>query len=344
MTNNMDNYGFTDYFKNQIELINEDKDDLIPARITEVHKEMYTIIYDNIEKRARLKGSIFYNDKHSIYPAVGDFVLVKGNPYGEDIIHYVLERKSKFSRYDSHYEKEQMVAANFDHVFIISSLNYDFNIKRIERYLAIAWESGANPAIVLTKSDLVDDTEEYSSQIDNIAIGLPIFYISSVTGEGIDELRKYLKPKETIVFLGSSGVGKSSLVNALAGKEIMKVNDIREDDSKGRHTTTHRQLITLSNGTMIIDTPGMRELALWNTQDGLDTTFSEIEELSRLCKFKDCSHNKEPGCAIKSALTTGELSHDRWDNYIKLQKEAKFAAKKEQLNLKKKEKLLRKRS
>jgi ribosome biogenesis GTPase len=344
MTNNRDNYGFTDYFKNQIELINEDKDDLIPARITEVHKEMYTIIYDNIEKRARLKGSVFYNDKQSIYPAVGDFVLVKQNPYGEDIIHCVLERKSKFSRYDSHYEKEQMVAANFDHVFIISSLNYDFNIKRIERYLAIAWESGANPAIVLTKSDLVDDTEEYSSQIDNIAIGLPIFYISSVTGEGIDELKKYLKPKETIVFLGSSGVGKSSLVNALAGEEIMKVNDIREDDSKGRHTTTHRQLITLSNGTMIIDTPGMRELALWNTQDGLDTTFSEIEELSRLCRFKDCSHNKEPGCAIKSALATGELSHDRWDNYIKLQKEAKFAAKKEQLNIKKKEKLLRKKS
>ena len=344
MTNNMDNYGFTDYFKNQIELINGDRDDLIPARITEVHKEVYTIIYDNIEKRARLKGSMFYNDKYSIYPAVGDFVLVKENPYGEDIIHYVLDRKSKFSRYDSHYEKEQMVAANFDHVFIISSLNYDFNIKRIERYLAIAWESGANPAIVLTKADLVDDIQEYNLQIDNIAMGVPIFYISSITGEGIDELKKYLRPKETIVFLGSSGVGKSSLVNALAGEEIMKVNDIREDDSKGRHTTTHRQLIILSNGTMIIDTPGMRELALWNTQDGLDTTFSEIEELSRLCRFKDCSHNKEPGCAIKSALSTGKLTYDRWDNYVKLQKEAKFAAKKEQLNLKKKEKLLRKRS
>ena len=343
MIRGIENYGFTNYFSNQIELINGDKDDLVPARITEVHKEMYTIIYDNIEKRARLKGSIFYNDKYSIYPAVGDFVLVNQNPYGEDIIHHVLDRKSKFSRYDSHYEKEQMVAANFDHVFIISSLNHDFNIKRIERYLSIAWESGANPAVILTKSDLVDDIEEYSLQVDNIAMGVPIFYISSVTGEGIEELKKHLKPKETIVFLGSSGVGKSSLVNALSGENVMKVNDIREDDSKGRHTTTHRQLIMLSNGTMIIDTPGMRELALWNIEDGLDTTFSEIEELSRLCRFKDCSHNKEPGCAIKKALLSGELSYDRWNNYIKLQKEARFAARKEQLNLRKKEKLSKKR-
>ncbi|WP_406243428.1 ribosome small subunit-dependent GTPase A [Tissierella carlieri] len=343
MIKGIENYGFTNYFSNQIELINGDKDDLVPARITEVHKEMYTIMYDNIEKRARLKGSTFYNDKYSIYPAVGDFVLVKQNPYGEDIIHHVLDRKSKFSRYDSHYEKEQMVAANFDHVFIISSLNHDFNIKRIERYLSIAWESGANPAVILTKSDLVDDIEEYSIQVDNIAMGVPIFYISSVTGEGIEELKEYLKPRETIVFLGSSGVGKSSLVNALSGENIMKVNDIREDDSKGRHTTTHRQLIMLSNGTMIIDTPGMRELALWNIEDGLDTTFSEIEELSRLCRFKDCSHSKEPGCAIKKALLSGELSYDRWNNYIKLQKEARFAARKEQLNLRKKEKLSKKR-
>lgn len=340
--NNIENYGFTDYFRDQIEKINIDKELLVPARIIAVHKEMYVIVYDNLEKRAKLKGS-FYNDKYSIYPAVGDFVLVKPNPYGEDIIHYVFERKSKFSRIDTHYGKEQMIAANFDHVFIVSSLNHDFNIKRIERYLTIAWESGANPVIVLTKSDLVDDLDEYNLQLENIAIGIPVFHISSITGEGIDELRNYLKPRETIVFLGSSGVGKSSLVNALTGEEVMKVNDIREDDSKGRHTTTHRQLVMLSNGTMIIDTPGMRELALWNIQDGLNATFSDIEELGRLCRFNDCTHNKEPGCAIKKALLSGKLPYDRWNNYLKLQKEAKFAQKKERLNLMKKEKLSKKR-
>lgn len=208
MNNCIENYGFTNFFRNQIKLINIDKDNLVPARVIEVHKEMYTIIYDNMEKRARLKGSVFYNDNYSIYPAVGDFVLVKHNPYGEDIIYYVLDRKSKFSRYDSHYEKEQMIASNFDHVFIVSSLNHDFNIKRIERYLSIAWASGGSPAIVLTKSDLADNIEEYNLQVENVAMGVPIFFISSITGEGIDELKKYLKPRETIVFLGSSGVRK----------------------------------------------------------------------------------------------------------------------------------------
>ncbi|MDR7855316.1 ribosome small subunit-dependent GTPase A [Tissierella sp.] len=340
MSKRIEDYGFTSSFKKQIEEMNIDKDELVPARVMAVHKEMYIIGYDSIEKGAKLKGSIFYNDNYNIiYPAVGDFVLIKVNPYGDDVVYNVLDRKSKFSRFDTHYQKEQMIAANFDHVFIISSLNHDFNIKRIERYLSIAWESGANPAIVLTKSDLVEDIDEFSTQIEEVAIGVPIFYISSVTGEGIDELRNYLKPRETIVFLGSSGVGKSSLVNALSGDTIMKVNDIRSDDSKGRHTTTHRQLIMLNNGTMIIDTPGMRELSLWNIEDGLDTTFSEIEELMTQCKFKDCKHGKEPGCAIKNALSTGILCDDRWNNYIKLQREAKFAARKERMNLKKKEKL-----
>lgn len=336
--NNIENYGLGDYFKGQIESINMEKDGLMPAKVAAVHKEMYIIIYDSIEKRARLKGSTFYNDEYSVYPTVGDFVLVKPNPYGEDIIHHVLDRKSKFSRYDSHYDKEQIIAANFDRVFIVSSLNYDFNIKRIERYLAIAWESGASPAIILTKSDLVDDIREYNTKIEEVAIGVPIFYISSLTGEGIDELKNYLKPKETIVFLGSSGVGKSSLVNALTGEEVMKVNDIREDDSKGRHTTTHRQLIMLSNGTMVIDTPGMREIALWNVEDGLSNTFSDIEELASQCKFNDCTHKKEPGCAIKLALLKNQLSKDRWNNYLKLQREVKFTAKKERINLMKKEK------
>lgn len=335
MNKSIENYGFDDYFKKQLEAIDIKEESLVPARVTTVHKGIYRIIYDNREKIARPKSSNMYKDL-LVYPTVGDFVLVKPNSYGDDIIYHLLDKKSKFSRYDSHYEREQLVAANFDHVFIISSLNYDFNLRRIERYLSIAWESGGSPAIILSKSDLIDDVEEYKTGLDTIAVGVPVFFISSVTGEGIQELRDYLKPRDTIVFLGSSGVGKSSLVNSLSGKDIMKVNDIREDDSKGRHTTTHRELIMLDIGTMVIDTPGMRELGVWNIEDGIDTTFKDIEELSQHCRFNDCRHETEPGCAIKEALLNGELSQKRWNNYLKLQKEAKFTAKKEKMNLIKK--------
>lgn len=336
---NINNYGFTDFYQEQVQqLILEDRE-LIPGRVIEAHKEKYKIINEFGEKNASLKGSVFYyNDLNIEYPAVGDFVLVKQNPYGEDIIYKVLERKTKFSRLDSFYGKEQIVATNFDYVFIMTSLNQDFNINRIERYLAAAWQSGAIPVIILTKMDLVDDISGQIGELEEIAIGVDIIAVSSITGEGIDDLKKYIIPYKTIVFLGSSGVGKSSLVNAIAEEEIMKVSSIRDDDSKGRHTTTHRQLIMLKNGTMIIDTPGMRELGMWSVSDGIDNTFSEIEDLSRICKFKDCSHEKEPGCAVKQALKSGELPKERWLNYLKLKKEARYAESKENINARLKEK------
>ena len=239
---------------------------------------------------------------------------------------------------DTWNSKEQVVATNFDYVFIITSLNHDFNIKKIERYLASAWQSGGTPIIILTKSDLCHDYSVYEEQLEDVAIGVPIFAVSSLTGEGLAELENYIKPSSTIVFLGSSGVGKSSLVNAIAGEDIMKVNDIRDDDSKGRHTTTHRQLIMLENGTMIIDTPGMRELGLWHVSEGLSTTFSDIEEIASRCKFGDCSHNTEPKCAVREAIENGELSTGRWNNYIKLEKEARFAEKKENISVRLKDK------
>ncbi len=335
----IEDYGYIEFYKKQVEKLSLSEENLIPARVVEVHREQYKIITEFGENTAKLKGSLFYNnEKNNVYPAVGDFVLARKNLYGEDIIYKVLERKSKFSRFDSFYEKEQLVATNFDYVFIMTSLNYDFNIKRIERYLTIAWQSGGMPVIILTKLDLCNNCSDYINQIEKVAIGVPIIPVSSITGEGINEIESYIKPSVTIVFLGSSGVGKSSLVNAIAGEEIMKVNDIREDDSKGRHTTTHRQLIMLNNGTMIIDTPGMRELGMWQVSEGLNMSFEDVENFASRCKFRDCSHGSEPGCAVKAALKSGELSADRWENYIKLKKEAEYAERKEKINMRLKEK------
>ncbi len=334
-----ENYGYTEFYKNQIEALNINEGEFFPARVIEVQREKYKIVTEYGENTAILKGSLFYNDESNIYPAIGDFVLVMRNPYGDDIIYRVLERKSKFSRMDTWNVKEQIVATNFDYVFIVTSLNHDFNIKKMERYLASAWQSGGTPIIVLTKSDLCDDYSNYEEELESVAIGVPIIAVSSYTGEGLSELKDYIKPKNTIVFLGSSGVGKSSLVNAIAGEKIMKVNEIRKDDSKGRHTTTHRQLSMLENGTMIIDTPGMRELGLWDVSAGLSSAFSDIEEIASRCKFRDCSHKSEPNCAVRESLESGALSYDRWGNYIKLKKEARFAERKENTNAMLKEKV-----
>ena len=331
-TDKMKIYGFDNFFSKQVETLN---DELVPARIIGVHRGQYRIITSDYESNAKLKGSAFYNQDNIVtYPAVGDFVLVKPNNQGDDIIHQVLNRKSKFSRIDTFsQEKEEIIATNFDICFIVTSCNHDFNVRRLERYLSIAWQSGATPVIVLTKLDLCKDISEYVNQIHEIAFGIDVISVSSYTGEGIDELSEFIKPKQTIIFLGSSGVGKSSLVNALCEKEIMKVKDIREDDSKGRHTTTHRELIFLKNSAMIIDTPGMRALGMWDASDGVSTTFSDITKLVTLCKFNDCAHNTEPNCAVKRALESGELSVERWESYLKLEKEAAHAERKEDLNL-----------
>ncbi len=301
-----------------------------PARITAVHKERYELICEYGYTFGRLKTSIYYFGGLEDFPTTGDFVVIDYNPSGDSQIIKTLNRKSFFSRRDPTPGRgEQAVAANFDYVFIMQSLNFDFNLKRMERYITLAWQSGAVPVVILTKADLVEDYSEQMRAAQKVAAGIGVYPISTITGFGLDTLKDYLKPGKPIVFLGSSGVGKSSLVNALVGQEIMAVNDIREDDSRGRHTTTHRQLIRLPSGVMIIDTPGMRELGMWDVSIGLGEAFSDVKSYFGRCKFNDCRHQTEPGCAVRAAFESGELSKERWESYLQLKREAKFSDDKE---------------
>lgn len=298
----------------------------IPARVTAVFKERYELICEHGRIYGKLKPGVYFNSGSENFPTTGDFVIIEYNAQGDSLINKTLNRTSLFARLDPTPGRgEQAVAANFDYVFILSSLNQDFNARRIERYVALTWQSGAIPVVILTKADLTDDCSEQIYAAQGSAIGVNVHVVSSKEGHGLNELNQYLQPGKTIVFLGSSGVGKSSLLNALAEEEIMAVNTIRENDSKGRHTTTHRQLIMLKNGAMIIDTPGMRELGMWDAESGLSETFSDIESYFGKCRFSDCSHQSEPGCAVKESIKNGELSQERFDSYLKLKKESKFS-------------------
>ncbi|WP_167959006.1 ribosome small subunit-dependent GTPase A [Anaerosporobacter faecicola] len=306
---------------------------LIPARVTQVHRERYLILSEFGESGAKLKGSVFYNGENNPqYPAVGDYVMIQYNPQGDSVIYTVLPRRSYFSRLDpSTHQTEQLIATNFDYVFIMVSLNHNFSTGRIERYVTAAWQSGATPVVVLTKADLVEDVWKYISQASLVAPGVEVVAISALKNQGMEDLKRFVCIGKTIVFLGSSGIGKSTLVNALAGEEIMNTNGIREEDSKGYHTTTHRQMIELKNGAMIIDTPGMRELGMWEVKEGLKESFADVEELVEQCRFHDCTHGNEPGCAVRVALEEGTLSEKRFKNYVKLQKESKMREQKEAL-------------
>ena len=318
----------------------------IPARIITTYRDRYEIICNKGKTFARLKKGSYYDNPNSIYPTIGDFVLMEWNDSGDSLILETLKRESSFSRasasadrnHELHKQHEQLVAANFDYVFIMQSLNDNFNIRRIERYLSLAWESGGVPVIVLTKMDVVSNVQEYIKQVENIAFGVEIYAVSCVIKQGLENLEKYFSKGNTIVFLGSSGVGKSTLVNTLYGKEVMKTSEIREEDSRGRHTTTSRNLIMLPNGAMIIDTPGMRELGMWDAESGISKTFQDIEKYLGMCKYSNCTHTNEPGCRILEAIEKGEIQRERFEEYLKLQKESEYNTNSEEYLKNKKEK------
>lgn len=319
------------------------------AYVSAMHRERYELTQNEETFYGRLKTANFYNTKELVeFPTVGDRVEIVKNDTGDSSIIKVLERKSVFKRQNATQGlPDQAVAANFDYVFIVMSLNHDFHMTKLERYLTVAWQSGGTPVIILSKADLCEEKESYVAQLAMDAPGVAVHCISARTGEGMTELKPYVKEGKTIVLLGSSGVGKSSLVNALLGKEEMETGGIREADSQGRHTTTYKQcfllpqIIQLPNGEeitgggKIIDTPGMRKLLMGENAEGNQSTFSDIEELATQCRFSDCQHKKEPGCAVKKALEDGTLDERHWKTYLSLQREEAYSKERKQIMMRK---------
>ena len=301
--------------------------ELTVGRITLQEKGMYRIRTSIGEENALVSGKFQFDAQSpSDYPAVGDYVMVNCADPDTAIIHQVLPRKSLFVRKAAGTSKtEQVVAANIDTVFLCMSLNNDFNLRRLERYLAVAWESGADPVVVLTKADLCADLPQKQREVGAIAMGVEILTTSAMESDGYRQIMPYITEGRTVAFVGSSGVGKSTLINRLLGEERLATDGLRNDD-KGHHTTTHRELLVLPNGAMVIDTPGMRELGMWDAASGVGQTFGDIEELAARCRFRNCSHLGEPGCAVRVAIRSGELDSGRWQSYQKLKNENSYAA------------------
>lgn len=300
-----------------------------PGRVAVEHRGAYTVFTAAGSVEAALPGKMRFDaGGRGELPAVGDWVMLERTAGGgRAVVRGVLPRRSHFSRkVAGDTTEEQVLTANIDTVFLVTALNQDKNLRRIERYLALAWESGAVPAIVLTKADLSEDVWEAIAAVSEVAPGVPVHAVSIVTDEGFDELGAYFRGNRTVSLLGSSGVGKSTIVNRLSGAD-MKVQEIRED-GKGRHTTSHREMILLPEGGIIVDTPGMRELQMWEANEGLDVAFNDVAAFAAECRFNDCSHDSEPGCAVKTAIERGELEADRLESFRKLERELAFLERK----------------
>ena len=327
------------------------------AIVTAVHRDRYELSIGSEITYGRLKTAAFYNSEEiAMFPTVGDRVEVLQNADGDSTILKVMERRSVFMRLNATQGlPDQAVAANFDYVFITMSLNKDFHPSKLERYLTVAWQSGGTPVILLTKSDLMEDRGQILAQVSALAPGVDVYCVSSYTGEGFWQLEKYFTEGHTIVLLGSSGVGKSSFVNVVMGAEQMQTAGIRESDAQGRHTTTYKQMFcipeqillpdrcVIKGGGRIIDTPGMRKLIMGEGAEGAERTFEDIEKLVLQCRFSDCRHPTEPGCAVKRALADQTLDERRWKTYLSLQKEEAYARERQRILTRKMERARKRR-
>ena len=300
-------------------------DGFVPGRVAVQHRGAYVVCTETGDVSAELAGRLRHDAVAGDLPVAGDWVVLRPHEHGSGAtIHALLERRTAVSRQAAfQFAEEQVLAANVDVVLLVAGLDGDFNLRRLERYLATAWESGAQPAIVLSKADLSEDVEAAVAEAESVAVGVPVHPVSCVTGEGVEELRAYLTDNRTVALLGSSGVGKSTLINALLGEDVQATAEVRRD-GRGRHTTTTRELVLVPGGGLVLDTPGMRELQLWDAQEGFGTAFTDVESLFEHCRFRDCSHEKEPGCAVKRALADGSLDEDRYRSYQKLQRELRM--------------------
>ncbi|MBD3402973.1 ribosome small subunit-dependent GTPase A [candidate division GN15 bacterium] len=302
----------------------------IPARVVRQDSQRYRLVSEPGEFTGIITGRMLHlSDSEEELPAVGDWVVIEPQSDGATaIILDVLPRRSAFKRTVPSSRKgaarAQVVAANIDTLFLVHGLDDNFRLRRIERYVTLAWESGATPVVVLNKADLREDIDEVLVEVAGVSPGVDVHAVSALDGDGIEPLRRYCTVGRTVGLTGSSGVGKSTLINALLGEARMRTTEVRTGDSRGRHTTTHRELVRLSDGGLLIDTPGMRELALWSDGEGVSATFSDIETLAEQCRFRDCRHDSEPGCAVKAALESGELSAARLESYRKQQREIAF--------------------
>jgi len=329
---NMQSLGWNGFFEASFNSI--DENNLIPARIICQHRDRYDILCEAGDLPATIAGRLRHLNDTNQYPAVGDWVAVKvSDDGGHAVIQQVLPRRTSFNRRavksggmpeTGGKTEEQILAANIDTVFLVSGLDNDYNVRRVERFLSVAWDSGAMPVLVLNKADLSDDPDSVLAEIAEVAVGVDAVLVSAATGQNMDALMKWVVPGQTVGLLGSSGVGKSTIINFLLGEERQQTQGVRTGDQRGRHTTTSRELIFLSNGACLLDTPGMRSIQPWSNQGGLSRTFEEIESIAARCKFANCTHTSEPGCAVLEAIESGDIDEGRWQNYRKMLREQAY--------------------